>query len=40
MVTGGQALVAGGIDTCFTNPGAPESHVVAALDSVPEMQRC
>jgi acetolactate synthase I/II/III large subunit len=34
-----RTLVAGGIDTCFTNPGTSEIHVVAALDQVPEM-RC
>ncbi len=34
-----RTLVAGGIDTCFTNPGTSEIHVVAALDHVPEM-RC
>jgi len=27
-----QTLVAGGIDTCFTNPGTSEMHFVAALD--------
>ena len=26
------ALVAAGVDTCFTNPGTSEMHVVAALD--------
>src|SRR5208282_878305 len=34
-----RTLVAGGIDTCFTNPGTSEIHIVAALDQVPEM-RC
>src|SRR3954471_7873567 len=42
MATGAQALLrtlvnAGGT-TCFTNPGTSERHVVAALDSVPEMR--
>src|SRR5437016_9562438 len=32
-------LVAGGIDTCFSNPGTSEIHIVAALDRVTEM-RC
>jgi acetolactate synthase-1/2/3 large subunit len=32
-------LVAGGIDTCFSNPGTSEIHIVAALDRVAEM-RC
>ena len=34
-----RTLVAGGVDTCFANPGTSEIHVVAALDKVPEM-RC
>jgi acetolactate synthase-1/2/3 large subunit len=34
-----RTLVAGGVDTCFTNPGTSEMHIVAALDQVPEM-RC
>jgi acetolactate synthase I/II/III large subunit len=34
-----RTLVAGGVDTCFANPGTSEIHVVAALDRVPEM-RC
>jgi acetolactate synthase I/II/III large subunit len=34
-----RTLVAGGVDTCFTNPGTSEMHIVAALDRVPEM-RC
>jgi acetolactate synthase I/II/III large subunit len=34
-----RTLVAGGIDTCFTNPGTSEMHIVAALDGVAEM-RC
>lgn len=33
------SLVAGGIDTCFTNPGTSEMHLVAALDRSPAM-RC
>jgi len=33
-----RTLVAGGVDTCFTNPGTSEMHFVAALDSVPEMR--
>jgi len=32
-------LLAGGVDTCFTNPGTSEMHLVAALDRSPEM-RC
>ena len=42
MSNGAQALIRtlvdGGIDTCFTNPGTSEIHLVAALDSVPEMR--
>jgi acetolactate synthase-1/2/3 large subunit len=34
-----RTLVAGGVDTCFTNPGTSEMHLVAALDRVTEM-RC
>ena len=34
-----RTLVAGGVDTCFTNPGTSEMHVVAALDGATEM-RC
>jgi acetolactate synthase I/II/III large subunit len=34
-----RTLVGGEIDTCFTNPGTSEIHIVAALDRVPEM-RC
>jgi len=34
-----RTLLAGGIDTCFTNPGTSEMHLVAALDRAPEM-RC
>src|ERR1700734_889040 len=33
-----RTLVGAGVDTCFTNPGTSEIHVVAALDSVPEMR--
>jgi acetolactate synthase I/II/III large subunit len=33
------ALVAGGVDTCFTNPGTSEIHLVAALDRITEV-RC
>lgn len=33
------ALLAGGVDTCFANPGTSEMHFVAALDRAPEM-RC
>ena len=32
-------LIAGGIDTCFVNPGTSEMHFVAALDRVPGL-RC
>jgi len=32
-------LLAGGIDTCFANPGTSEMHFVAALDRKPQM-RC
>jgi acetolactate synthase-1/2/3 large subunit len=42
-MTGAESLVrtllAGGVDTCFTNPGTSEIHLVAALDRVPQM-RC
>jgi acetolactate synthase-1/2/3 large subunit len=34
-----RTLVAGGVETCFTNPGTSEIHIVAALDRIPEM-RC
>jgi acetolactate synthase I/II/III large subunit len=34
-----RTLVAGGVDTCFTNPGTSEMHIVAALDRITEM-RC
>jgi len=33
------SLVAGGVETCFANPGTSEIHLVAALDRVKEM-RC
>ena len=32
-------LIAGGVETCFTNPGTSEMHIVAALDRVARM-RC
>jgi acetolactate synthase-1/2/3 large subunit len=34
-----RTLIAGGVDTCFTNPGTSEMHIVAALDRATEM-RC
>ena len=34
-----RTLLAGGIDTCFANPGTSEMHFVAALDRYPAM-RC
>jgi acetolactate synthase I/II/III large subunit len=34
-----RSLLAGGVDTCFANPGTSEIHIVAALDKIPEM-RC
>jgi acetolactate synthase I/II/III large subunit len=34
-----RTLIAAGIDTCFTNPGTSEMHIVAALDQRPAM-RC
>jgi acetolactate synthase-1/2/3 large subunit len=34
-----RSLIGGGVDTCFTNPGTSEIHIVAALDRLPEM-RC
>ena len=34
-----QALIAGGVEVCFTNPGTSEMHLVAALDKRPEI-RC
>ena len=32
-----RTLIAGGVDTCFANPGTSEMHIVAALDKTPEM---
>lgn len=34
-----RTLLAGGVDTCFTNPGTSEIHLVAELDRAPEV-RC
>jgi acetolactate synthase I/II/III large subunit len=34
-----RTLLAGGVNTCFTNPGTSEMHFVAALDRITEM-RC
>jgi acetolactate synthase I/II/III large subunit len=34
-----RSLLAGGVDTCFANPGTSEIHIVAALDKIPAM-RC
>jgi acetolactate synthase-1/2/3 large subunit len=34
-----RTLLAGGVDTCFANPGTSEIHIVAALDKIPDM-RC
>ena len=34
-----RALVDSGVDTCFTNPGTSEIHLVAALDRITEV-RC
>jgi len=34
-----RALLGGGVDTCFTNPGTSEIHLVAALDRITEV-RC
>src|ERR1700685_1190223 len=34
-----RTLIAGGVDTCFTNPGTCEMHLAAALDRAAEM-RC
>lgn len=33
-----RTLLAGGIDTCFANPGTSEMHFVAALDRAPGMR--
>jgi len=34
-----RTLLAGGVNTCFSNPGTSEIHIVAALDKIPQM-RC
>lgn len=34
-----RSLIAGGVDTCFANPGTSEIHIVSALDKLPGM-RC
>jgi acetolactate synthase-1/2/3 large subunit len=34
-----RSLIAGGVETCFANPGTSEIHIVSALDRVPEI-RC
>jgi acetolactate synthase I/II/III large subunit len=34
-----RSLAAGGVETCFANPGTSEIHLVAALDQIPEI-RC
>jgi len=34
-----RTLIAGGVDTCFTNPGTSEIYIVEALDRITEM-RC
>jgi acetolactate synthase I/II/III large subunit len=34
-----RTLFTGGVNTCFTNPGTSEMHIVAAFDRLPEM-RC
>jgi acetolactate synthase I/II/III large subunit len=31
-------LVGTAVDTCFSNPGTSEIHIVAALDLIPEMR--
>jgi acetolactate synthase-1/2/3 large subunit len=33
-----QTLVRGGVDTCFTNPGTSEMHLVAGMDAAPELR--
>src|SRR6185369_15577596 len=33
-----QTLVRGGVDTCFTNPGTSEMHLVAGMDAVPGLR--
>jgi acetolactate synthase-1/2/3 large subunit len=35
-----RTLIAGGVDTCFTNPGTSEMHMVAALDRVTDKPAC
>jgi acetolactate synthase-1/2/3 large subunit len=41
-LTGAQALLQtlldGGVDVCFTNPGTSEMHLVAGMESVPQMR--
>ncbi|MGA8274110.1 MAG: acetolactate synthase large subunit [Candidatus Sulfotelmatobacter sp.] len=32
-----RTLIAGGVDTCFANPGTSEIHLVAELDRAPQM---
>src|ERR1700685_1199953 len=34
-----RCLMAGGVETCFANPGTSEIHLVAALDRIKEI-RC
>ena len=34
-----RSLAAGGVETCFANPGTSEIHLVAALDRLPQI-RC
>src|SRR5271168_4168352 len=34
-----RTLAGGGVDTCFTNPGTSEIHLVAALDQITDV-RC
>jgi acetolactate synthase I/II/III large subunit len=34
-----RTVIAGGVETCFTNPGTSEMHIVSALDRLAEM-RC
>jgi acetolactate synthase I/II/III large subunit len=35
-----RTLLAGGVDTCFANPGTSEIHIVAALDRIPKCVAC
>ena len=35
-----RTLIAGGVDTCFTNPGTSEMHMVAALDRCRKCAAC